>query len=256
MEQAPERADFSDPSQAGFFGDHAARYEYAAHFVRDKRVIDAACGTGYGTVRLSLAGARPCLGIDIDAESIARVQRQYGEQGVHYAHGDCERFDFAAHRPDVVVSFETAEHLRNPERFFDAVRRGLGKEGVFLVSCPNDEKLGDHNPYHLQSWTAASFGALLGRYFESVVVLGQVLTPTAKAHAEFGRYLDDQLGVLRSQPWSRAWRLVRRLLGRPSLPPRPDWTNLVPGQHDYWFVPETGPSAMSLLAICRVPRSS
>ncbi len=254
MEQAPERADFSDPAHAGFFGDHAARYEYAAHFVRGKRVIDAACGTGYGTVRLKLAGADPCLGIDIDAESIARVQKQYGEQHVEYACGDCEAFDYAAHKPDVVVSFETAEHLRNPERFFEVVRRGLGAAGVFLVSCPNNELLGDHNPYHLQSWSAETFHTQLSRYFADVVVLGQVLTPTARAHYEFGRYLDDQIRVLRSQPWSKAWHLLRRLLRRPVIADRPAWSVFVPGQHDWWFVPETGPNALCLLAVCRSPR--
>jgi 2-polyprenyl-3-methyl-5-hydroxy-6-metoxy-1,4-benzoquinol methylase len=255
MRKAPERADFLDRSQAGFFGDHAARYEYAAHYVRDKRVIDAACGTGYGTGRLRLAGARECLGIDVDAETIARVQVQYRDQGVQYMGGDCESFDFAAHRPDVVVSFETIEHLQKPELFLDGVRRGLAHAGMLIVSCPNDEELGDHNPYHLQSWDADAFRTLLSRYFESVLILGQVETPASKARYDFGRYLDDQVGMLRSQPWTRAWRRVRGWLGRAEPVPRPEWSNFVPGQHDWWFVPSTGPEAMSLLAVCRSPRS-
>ncbi len=254
MAQAPERADFADSAQAGFFGDHAARYEFAAHLVRDKRVIDAACGTGYGSLRLKLAGAASCLGIDIDPESIARVQQLYGPQDVSYMHGDCETFDFAAHRPEVIVSFETIEHVRHPEKFLDAVQRGLDPDGIFLVSCPNDEELGDHNPYHLHSWDAEKFRTLLAAYFDDVVMLGEVLTPAAQTRYDFGRYLDDRVGVLWSQPWTRAWLLVRRLLGRPDLPRRPVWSNFLPGQHDYWFVPRTGPEAMSLLAVCRRPR--
>ena len=253
MEQAPERADFSDLSQAGFFGDHTARYEFAAHFVRGKRVIDAASGSGYGTVRLKFAGAASCLGVDVDAASVARVRQLYGSQGVEYVQGDCEVFDFGAHRPEVIVSFETIEHVRHPERFLDAVRRGLEPDGVFIVSCPNDEKLGPHNPYHLHSWNADAFRRLLADCFDDVVLLGEVLTPAAQTRYEFGRYLDDRLGVLWSQPWTRAWRAVRRLLGRPALGPRPVWSNFIPDQHDYWFVPSTGPEAMSLIAVCRAP---
>ena len=143
------------------------------------------------------------------------------------------------------------EHIENPPAFLAAVRQGLShSEGVFLVSCPNNEELGD-NPYHLHSWDAESFRSLLGEYFSDVLILGQCHNPAYHANAEFGRYVDMQLGVLWNQPWTRLWRGIRRLLGRQAVPSRPRWGNLMPGPHDWSFVPDFGPKAKRLLAVCR-----
>jgi 2-polyprenyl-3-methyl-5-hydroxy-6-metoxy-1,4-benzoquinol methylase len=251
--EKPERADFSQPGHEGYFGDHTARYEFVSHFVTNKRVIDAACGTGYGTLRLKLAGASACLGIDLDGTIVARNQAMFGPQKVEYLEANCETFDYVAWRPDVVASFETLEHVQNPSKFVGAVAGAMQAGGVFIVSCPNDEELGD-NPYHLHSWNASELRAFLGEYFEDVVVLGQVLTPAAMANAEFGRYIDMRLGVLWNQPWTRVWRGVRRLLGREAVPPRPDWCNIMATQHDSWFIPDTGSNAICLLAVCRDAR--
>lgn len=250
----PERADFYDDDQAAFFGDHAARYEFASHYVRGKRVVDAACGSGYGSARLKQAEALACIGIDINAESVDRNRRLYGPQGIEFIHADCETHDLAKYSPDVVVSFETIEHIKNPSHFLDRVRTGLGEDGLFIVSCPNDEKLGE-NPFHLHSWDYFSFKSMLEEHFREVVVLGQVETPSARVHYEFGRYLDDRVGVLWNQPWTRAWRALRIVLGRSPVTPRPKWAGFVPGPSDWWFVPEVEDQAKMLLGICKFPRT-
>ena len=219
----PERADFYDASHAVYFGDHAARYEFAAHFVCDKRVIDAACGSGYGSARLKQAGEAACV-IDLDYGSIRRNQLLY--QGIKFVHANCEKSDVAEYGPEVVVSFETIEHNKKPSRF--RIRFALGEDGLFIVSCPNDEELGE-NPYHLHSWALSQFRIMLEEYFENVVILGQVETPVARVHREFGRYLDDQMGVLCNQPWTHAWRTLRAFLRRPPDSPRPAWTVSFPG---------------------------
>ena len=251
----PERADFDDDTHAAFFGDHAARYEFASQFVRGKRVVDAACGSGYGSARLMQGGALACTGIDIDSHSVERNRRLYGPLGINFVHADCESHDLGRYSPDVVVSFETIEHIRNPSNFLDRVRNGLRKDGVFVLSCPNDEKLGD-NPFHLHSWNLSLFKSLLEKHFHEVVILGQVETPSARVSYEFGRYLDYRVGVLWNQPWTRAWRAVRSILGRPPGPPRPEWAAFVPGPNDWWFVPESGDQAKMLLGICKIPRTS
>lgn len=248
----PERADFYDDGHAAFFGDHAARYEFAALLARGKRVVDAACGSGYGSARLQHAGALACTGIDIDAASIERNRRLYGPLGIEFVHADCESHDLSAYAPDMVVSFETVEHIRHPAKFLEQVRRALRRDGLFIVSCPNNEELGT-NPYHLHSWDAERFKQMLAGYFGEVVVLGQVETPAARVHYEFGRYLDDRVGVLWNQPWTRAWRALRGLLGRRPVAPRPQWAAFVPGAQDWWFVPEAGDQAKMLLGVCKLP---
>ena len=118
-----------------------------------------------------------------------------------------------------------------------------------MVSCPNDEKLGD-NPFHLHAWNYSTFKSMLEEYFRDVVVLGQVLTPSARVHFEFGYFLDCRVGVLWNQPWTRAWRALRVILGRPPVPPRPKCAAFVPGPNDWWFIPETGEQARMLVGIC------
>lgn len=249
----PERADFYEDSHAAYFGDHAARYEFAANYVRGKRVVDAACGSGYGSARLRQAGAAACVGIDLDGGSVRRNQALYGPLGIEFIEGNCESHDFKSHAPDIVVSFETIEHIEHPDRFLEQVKKALGADGLFLVSCPNDEELGN-NPYHLHSWDLPAFRSLLEGYFDEVLVLGQVETPSARVHYEFGRYLDDRVGILWNQPWTRAWRGLRSLLGRAPVRPRPTWGAFVPGPNDWWFVPDAGDRAQMLLGICRRPR--
>jgi len=251
--RSPERADFQEDSHAAFFGDHAARYELASLYVRGKRVVDAACGSGYGSARLLQAGALSCTGIDIDAGSIENNRANYGPLGVEFFRADLEAEDLGPLAPEVVVSFETIEHVPHPEQFLARVSAALADDGVFIVSCPNNEKLGQ-NQFHLHSWDDAAFRGLLQRYFGSVVVLGQVETPTSRVHYEFGRYLDDRVSVMWNQPWTRAWRALRELMGRSPVTPRPLWANLVPGPQDWWFVPDTGPRAQMLVALCRAPR--
>ena len=250
----PERADFYDTDQAGFFGDHAARYEFASRFVLGKRVIDAACGSGYGSARLKQAGSLSCIGIDLNEESIHRNRLLYGPQGIDFIHANCETHDLAQYSPDIVVSFETIEHIKNPSRFLEQVRIGLPDDGLFIVSCPNNEKLGD-NPFHVHSWDQVTLKKMLEAHFDEVVILGQMLTPSALVHYEFGRYLDDRVGVLWNQPWTRVWRAVRIALGRASVTPRPKWSHFVPGPSDWWFVPEAGDQAKMLLGICKLPKT-
>ena len=250
---SPERADFFDASHGAFFGDHASRYDFASHFVRGKRVIDAACGSGYGSARLIQAGASTCVGIDISADRVTMNSRLYGAQGIQFVHGNCEIHDLKQYSPDVIVSFETIEHIQNPLSFLEKVRTGLDQNGLFIVSCPNNEKLGE-NPYHLHAWDSQSFSNLLKAHFDDVVLLGQVVTPSARVHHEFGRYLDNRIGIMWNQPWTRLWRALRVALGRPAELNRPQWADFVPGPNDWWFVPEYGEEAKMLLAICRAPK--
>lgn len=251
----PERADFFDKSHAAFFGDHAARYDLAGLFVRGMRVIDAACGSGYGSARLKYAGALECTGIDVNGETIDRNRRLYGPLGIKFVQADCENHDLEPYSPDVVVSFETIEHLKAPWRFLDRVRSSLKQSGLFVVSCPNDEKLGS-NPFHMHAWDALGFKRMLANHFQDVVVLGQTLTPSAQVHYEFGRYLDDRVGVLWNQPWTRAWRALRLILRRQPVAPRPLCAAFVPGPNDWWFVPDAGTSALNLIALCKLPKAS
>lgn len=135
--ESPERADFSVENQSFLFGEHLARYQFSAQYVRGKRVVDVAVGTGYGAALLAQAGASHVVGIDYDQKTIDSNKRLLSAQGIEFHQGDCEKYDISVHNPDVIVSFETLEHLKHPKEFLGRVRDALKPDGVFFVSCPN-----------------------------------------------------------------------------------------------------------------------
>src|SRR5579859_6468672 len=98
-------------TEAALFREHEARYVFAGQFVKGKEVLDVACGTGLGTQYLLKAGAARCQGIDIDPAAIAYANRAYG--GCFFSCGDATEIGLADNSVDVVVSFETIEHVRN-----------------------------------------------------------------------------------------------------------------------------------------------
>ena len=120
--------------------DHAeimARYLFAGGFATGRRVLDAAIGTGYGAATLSALGASFVHGIDKDAKAVSEAITRYSTPTISFAVDDCERLDTLRSPVDVVCSFETIEHLDNPEAFLAAVVRVLAPGGVFLCSTPD-----------------------------------------------------------------------------------------------------------------------
>lgn len=114
---------------------HLARYEWAKQFCEGKEVLDAACGCGYGTKMLAEV-ATSVHGVDNNADAIQYAWKHYAVDN----NGFEERSVYAVSRLraqfDVVVSFETIEHLKKPERFISQVYDLLQKGALFIVSAP------------------------------------------------------------------------------------------------------------------------
>lgn len=140
---------------------HLARYALACDFVRPRdRVVDLACGMGYGSAILR-EGTRAAsiLGIDNSASAIAYATRIHGGASVAFRHGEAAAVsEQAPGTVDVVVSFETLEHLADPETFVEHVTRLLTPGGRFICSVPNrwvDDTGRDPNPHHLHVFDRA-----------------------------------------------------------------------------------------------------
>lgn len=171
--------------------EHVGRYEFASRFVRGMRVLDVACGAGYGAPILWGAGARSYVGVDISPEAVSIARSRYRvSEDVSFALGDACRLDgIGAGAFDVVVSFETIEHLEDPERFLARVRDVLTPGGKLVVSTPNRAAYDPlaasgakpTNPFHVREWSAREFAQLLGRFFEVEETLGQTPYPRWKA---------------------------------------------------------------------------
>ena len=127
--------------------EHVARYQFAKQFCAGKTVADIACGTGYGMQILSTVSS--CVdGYD--------KQLLCGNQVIDL---DSENW---AKPYDVIVSFETIEHLSQPDLFLQNAARTAQ---LFIVSTPIGEFRG-YNPHHKQVWTFEQFKGLLAKYFD------------------------------------------------------------------------------------------
>ncbi|MBI3951595.1 MAG: class I SAM-dependent methyltransferase [Acidobacteria bacterium] len=156
----PEKAD------SVTFWEHIYRYRFAAEFVRGKRVLDIACGEGYGTSALLRAGAASVVGVDICEESCAHAHCKYG---VDIQRADAEGMPFLDHSFDIVVSFETIEHVQNLAVFLDECVRVLLPGGLLVLSTPNRDvysEKGKHNPFHHDELDERELVALLTTRFK------------------------------------------------------------------------------------------
>jgi 2-polyprenyl-3-methyl-5-hydroxy-6-metoxy-1,4-benzoquinol methylase len=146
--------------------EHVSRYRFAASVCTGRRVLDAACGEGYGSHMLAELGAASVVGVDIAEEAIAVARTRFARDGVSYIVGDVLKLPslLKGHKPfDVIVGFETIEHLSDPRRYLEGLQRVLAPDGIIILSCPNDEleaKRGITNPYHARIYRLPEFQAL------------------------------------------------------------------------------------------------
>ncbi len=160
--------------------EHLHRYAYAARFCAGKRVLDAACGEGYGSALLAAAGAQ-VLGVDISSDTIEHAQQRYGAvAGLRFATGDATALDdLPSNSFDVIVSFETLEHVEQQARMITGFRRLLRADGLLLISSPDKRTYSDlrgyQNEFHVRELYREQLEALLRQEFAAVRVYAQKL---------------------------------------------------------------------------------
>ena len=150
--------------------EHVARYLMAAQLAEGRRVLDAACGEGYGTAILAGAGASSAVGVDSDAAIVAHARERYG---LEFATADVAALPFDGDAFDLVVSFETIEHVAEPEAVLDELTRVLAPDGLLVISTPNKHEYLVENEFHTRELTHEEFLELLRPRFPSVRVLYQ-----------------------------------------------------------------------------------
>ncbi|MES2439830.1 MAG: class I SAM-dependent methyltransferase [Verrucomicrobiota bacterium] len=156
--------------------DHVFRYKFAIPFAKGKDVLDIACGEGYGSACLARLGARSVVGVDIDEESVAHARRKYG---IEARVGSAESIPAGDDVFDLIVSFETIEHVSDPGRFLDECARVCRPGGTLVVSTPNKDVYlhdADPNDFHLSEMDVGEFLGLLEKRFSSVDLYGQCMT--------------------------------------------------------------------------------
>jgi SAM-dependent methyltransferase len=203
----PERI-VPDETSPGIVALHLKRYEFALPWCRDRDVLDAGCGVGYGSAFLA-EEARRVVGVDRDEAAIAYARERYGAPNVEFRVGDLLDLDLADESFDAVCSFETIEHVPDGDAFLREMARVLRRGGVFLVSTPQAGRTTEapDNPFHQVELSRGDFEALLRRHFDDVELYGQRRLRTAR-HRLAVRL--DVLGLRKRLPFLRP---ASRLLG-------------------------------------------
>jgi SAM-dependent methyltransferase len=159
--------------------EHWHRYAFARHFAQGKRVLDAACGEGFGSALLAQS-ARDVLGLDIADKAVAHAQARYAAQAnLRFSQGDCTALTLPQASVDLVVSFETLEHVHAQEPMIAGFARVLADDGVLLVSSPDKRTYSDvagfQNEFHVRELYRDELLALLAPHFPHVHLYGQKL---------------------------------------------------------------------------------
>lgn len=144
------------PMEAGI---HVSRYQLARNFVAQKRVLDIACGEGYGSWLLKQWGAKQVVGVDIAEKAIDSAQRHFSTAGIEFICADAESI-LCDEAFDLIISLETIEHVSDQHQFLSQLKKLLAPNGVIILSCPNDEAASwtkSDNPFHLRKYTFKDF---------------------------------------------------------------------------------------------------
>jgi SAM-dependent methyltransferase len=195
------------------FWEHVHRYAFAARFVKGKRVLDIACGEGYGAAALQKAGAAHVIGVDISESVCLHARSKYG---LDARRGTAEQIPLPDRSVEVIVSFETIEHVPEPNRFLDECVRILVPGGRLIISTPNKEIYGkrrdEPNPFHCSEMTQEEFRSALGSRFRDTNIYTQ--RPDSAA------WWSARTLVCENTPWARirGFRRLRRAAQRRFFP--------------------------------------
>lgn len=181
--------------------EHLHRYFLSCAVTTDKSVLDLACGEGYGSAMLG-AVASSVVGIDLSQEAIDHARATYcHSHNVRFECGNATRTSLPDLSFDVVVSFETIEHLTEQAEILAEIRRVLKPDGILIISSPNRPVYSDgrdyKNEFHLKELDFPEFDALLRTQFGQIeyygqrLAMGTVIQPLSQNLPSYAAFSDD-----------------------------------------------------------------
>jgi 2-polyprenyl-3-methyl-5-hydroxy-6-metoxy-1,4-benzoquinol methylase len=173
------------PAENYWYRRHLAVYEWVAARVGGLRVIDMACGEGYGSAVLARTAAG-VVGVDANPEAFDHARLRYPAGNLRFERGMIETFTAPC---DAVVFLQTIEHVPDPAAVLDRFKELVGPDGVVFVTTPNLLTIAppgaakSDNPWHVREYRASEFAALCRAHFASVDLFGLFHARKLRAHA-------------------------------------------------------------------------
>ena len=180
--------------------EHYHRYAIVLDIVNGKDVLDLACGEGYGSFLISKI-ARSVTGVDISDEAVRHASETYKSSNLKFSRGSASALELPDASFDVVVSFETIEHLAEQEKMIKEIRRLLRPDGFLVISSPNrpvySEESDEKNEFHVKELDFDEFDELLRGQFPCVrycgqrMLMGSVIQPLDGGQSTYKAWHDD-----------------------------------------------------------------
>lgn len=149
------------------FADQFERYSFFEQECKWKNILDIACGTWYGSYHIAKT-AKYVTWIDIDKNSIDFAKKQYKNDNLCFLTWDWSNIQLGDNSIDVVLSFETIEHIEDYHYFLSELKRVLKPWGTIIISTPNYLWELFKNPFHVSNITTLHFKDLIQQHFGSI----------------------------------------------------------------------------------------
>lgn len=165
-------------SSGRWWGEHIQRYKEALKLIEGSdRVLDIACGTGFGTDMIARTTRGAVIGGDIAPEAIDECNRRWHLDNLSFQVLDGTKLAFPDNYFDKIISFETIEHTGKYREMASEFARVLRPGGLLILSTPNREVSSPDgiivNPFHIQEFTCEELREILSRNFSNVELNGQ-----------------------------------------------------------------------------------
>ena len=163
------------------FAEHMARFEFASQFVKNKIVIDCACGTGISSKIFVEAGAKEIWSFDLDKKEIEQLIKTNSNSSIKFQVASGIKLPLPDNFADVYISLETIEHIKEDEGYLKEAKRVLKNNGTFICSTPNrtitnpTKTVNDKpfNKFHVREYSFDEFTNLVKKYFLVSEIYGQ-----------------------------------------------------------------------------------
>lgn len=236
---------------------HTALYEYAQSFCQSKIILDLGCGEGYGGRMLARA-ARRVVGADYSFSAVAHARQKYATPNLDFVVCDAQALPFRADCFEATTSFEVIEHLPEPGKFLNEIKRVCA--GTILISTPN-RKLRllpfqrPWNQYHRREYAARDLRAALTAAYAQVQMSGIAGIPAI---------MQIEKARVRQKPWVAYPRMLAQLLfprawyaalkrHKPAAPVTAPRAPLTPkfSVDDFFISSNALDESINLLAVCQ-----
>jgi len=158
--------------------EHLDRYNFALNFIKEiDIVLDAACGSGYGSEILATK-AKQVIALDFSDHAIKYAQKNHSKKNIIFKKADLnEKIELADNLVDIVISFETLEHILNQDIMLSEFKRVLKPDGKLIISTPDNDiisgGLKSDNPFHVKELNKIQFLLLIENFFSLIELYGQ-----------------------------------------------------------------------------------